>query len=227
MLFIRTIFAIGLMIRASLAFHTCTSPDTKLRPLLFVRDDSSIRLRSTDESTDASSTNAPNTGDKKYPRAAVSTAVRCHIENAFSEPHYLLIQRGNPPNAGKWSFPGGKLEWGETTIQGAQRELAEETSFSGQERMEWHPDPFATADSIISPDNDNSKEEPLFHFVVAIAFATLQADALPSVTSKDDAKQAKWWTISEIQDMSHEMTTPGLVQRVERAEFLYQKGALL
>lgn len=179
---------------------------------------------------ETSSSTTGNASDK-FPRAAVSTAVRCHVQDGSSssiknEPHYLLIQRGNPPNAGKWSFPGGKLEWGESTIAGAQRELTEETSFDGQDRLQWHSEPYATADSIIAA-SDDDENGTLFHFLIAIAFAQLQAVALPSVISKDDAKEAKWWAMSEIQSMTTDMTTPGLVRRVERAEFLYQKGVLL
>lgn len=39
----------------------------------------------------------------------------------------LLIQRGSALGYGRWSLPGGKLEFGETTQKAAQRELLEET----------------------------------------------------------------------------------------------------
>jgi 8-oxo-dGTP diphosphatase len=39
----------------------------------------------------------------------------------------LLIRRANPPRAGEWSLPGGKIEWGERSTDAALRELAEET----------------------------------------------------------------------------------------------------
>jgi 8-oxo-dGTP diphosphatase len=39
----------------------------------------------------------------------------------------LIVQRAQQPNAGRWGFPGGVLELGETVAQGAMRELAEET----------------------------------------------------------------------------------------------------
>jgi len=39
----------------------------------------------------------------------------------------LLIKRGTPPRQGQWSLPGGRLEWGETTVVAALRELKEET----------------------------------------------------------------------------------------------------
>ncbi|KAG7352374.1 NUDIX hydrolase domain-like protein [Nitzschia inconspicua] len=207
----------------SVAFRaTMLSGSFKLRAS--VQTQSQMRFYLAAENTETSSESTGNTGDR-YPRAAVSTAVRCHVnDSSGSEPCYLLIKRGNPPNAGKWSFPGGKLEWGESTIVGAQRELTEETSFHGQDSLEWHPEPYATADSIIAAADNH---ETSFHFLIAIAFAQLQADALPIVKSKDDAKEAKWWPLSEIQVMTNEMTTPGLVQRVERAEFLYRNSALL
>jgi ADP-ribose pyrophosphatase YjhB (NUDIX family) len=41
-------------------------------------------------------------------------------------PALLLIRRGNPPNAGAWSLPGGGQELGETAEAAARRELLEE-----------------------------------------------------------------------------------------------------
>ena len=37
------------------------------------------------------------------------------------------MQRAQQPNAGRWGFPGGVLELGETVGEGAMRELLEET----------------------------------------------------------------------------------------------------
>jgi len=39
----------------------------------------------------------------------------------------LMIRRGNEPGAGQWSIPGGKQEFGETSIDAAVREVREET----------------------------------------------------------------------------------------------------
>jgi 8-oxo-dGTP diphosphatase len=38
-----------------------------------------------------------------------------------------LIRRGNEPRKGEWSIPGGKLELGETLVEGVRREVREET----------------------------------------------------------------------------------------------------
>lgn len=39
----------------------------------------------------------------------------------------LLVRRGNPPRAGEWSIPGGRIEPGEKAADAALRELTEET----------------------------------------------------------------------------------------------------
>src|ERR1700731_5239189 len=39
----------------------------------------------------------------------------------------LVVRRANPPMSGRWGFPGGVLELGETVADGAMRELFEET----------------------------------------------------------------------------------------------------
>jgi len=50
-----------------------------------------------------------------------------------TSPHgLLLIQRGQPPGMGRWSLPGGRVEWGETLATAVERELLEETGLLGR-----------------------------------------------------------------------------------------------
>lgn len=44
----------------------------------------------------------------------------------------LLVRRANPPDAGLWGFPGGRIEPGESIFAAAERELAEETGVEGR-----------------------------------------------------------------------------------------------
>lgn len=44
----------------------------------------------------------------------------------------LLIQRGQQPNYGKWTLPGGRVEWGETLEQALLRELCAETGLTAR-----------------------------------------------------------------------------------------------
>lgn len=39
----------------------------------------------------------------------------------------LLVKRGTEPSKGKWSVPGGSIEWGETLADALKREIREET----------------------------------------------------------------------------------------------------
>ena len=45
----------------------------------------------------------------------------------FKDNQILMIRRANEPGVGRWSIPGGRQELGETTEQGARREVLEET----------------------------------------------------------------------------------------------------
>lgn len=42
----------------------------------------------------------------------------------------LLVRRSNPPDAGYWGFPGGKIEPGETIEYAVEREVKEETGLT-------------------------------------------------------------------------------------------------
>lgn len=46
---------------------------------------------------------------------------------AVHEGALLLVRRANPPEPGRWTIPGGKVEAGETLAAAVERELGEET----------------------------------------------------------------------------------------------------
>jgi ADP-ribose pyrophosphatase YjhB (NUDIX family) len=46
---------------------------------------------------------------------------------AVVEGALLMVQRANPPGAGRWTVPGGRVEAGESVTAAVERELREET----------------------------------------------------------------------------------------------------
>ncbi|HEY0309097.1 MAG TPA: NUDIX hydrolase [Acidobacteriaceae bacterium] len=48
----------------------------------------------------------------------------------IAQERVLLVRRGNPPLAGEWSLPGGRLELGESVTQAIVREVLEETGLN-------------------------------------------------------------------------------------------------
>ena len=66
----------------------------------------------------------------KHPRPAV-TVDAILLERRGAVDSVLLVQRADPPFAGRWAFPGGFLEIDESAEQAVARELAEETGIEG------------------------------------------------------------------------------------------------
>ncbi len=72
-------------------------------------------------------------------------------------PRCLLIQRREKVDIGKWGFPGGSLEVGETVTECAERELLEETGVAAEALG------VLTAYDFIRRDPDNRVS---FHFLL-------------------------------------------------------------
>ncbi len=56
-------------------------------------------------------------------------------ENAKGETEYLIQQRLKNPYYGYWGRIGGKIRWGETALEAAERELLEETGLRAKLRL--------------------------------------------------------------------------------------------
>jgi 8-oxo-dGTP diphosphatase len=102
------------------------------------------------------------------------------------EDKVLLIRRRNSPDAGRWSFPAGKIDYGERVEQAAVRELREETAVQARALN------VTTAVNAIDFDeNQNIKH----HFVIiAVSCAWLSGTPVAS----DDALDARWFSLSDL-----------------------------
>jgi 8-oxo-dGTP diphosphatase len=178
-----------------------------------------------------------NSSTAMYPRAAVAATVQLTWlpnKGQVGWNKYLLVQRANQPDQGLWSIPGGKIELGETTLQAAQREIYEETQLATTTNsfsLHWHSDPFMTTDAIFKKDDDGG-DEYTFHYVIAHCFASFivqgnPSDIIPRLRPSDDALDAKWWTMEEIEDLkASKKLSDGVTTVLKRAEYLSQLGAL-
>lgn len=64
------------------------------------------------------------------PRVAVGAVVL--DESVPGEKRILLVRRARPPMAGRWSLPGGRLEFGERIDAAVRREVLEESGLEVQ-----------------------------------------------------------------------------------------------
>jgi ADP-ribose pyrophosphatase YjhB (NUDIX family) len=94
----------------------------------------------------------------------------------------LLAERSLPPGIGKWGFPGGMQELGETLFECAQRELIEETGIMAEPRS------VLTAIESIRQDE---KGKIMTHFtLVCVLLDWHQGEGEPI----EDARQVRWLT---------------------------------
>lgn len=97
----------------------------------------------------------------------------------------LLVRRSKPPQKGRLAFPGGFLERDETLLDGALRELAEETGLDLRDRPDAKPRGRLMRDA---PDRD-----PRARIVsVAFHFTVPGKASAYSVKGADDAAEASW-----------------------------------
>lgn len=106
-------------------------------------------------------------------------AVLAVVTRAGAEgPEVLLVRRANPPQAGHWGFPGGKVEWGEDLAAAARRELWEETGLDGSD-----PRPFEAIDLI---------EDGTHHLMIALRLELGPKGCGSEPRARDDALEARW-----------------------------------
>jgi mutator protein MutT len=120
---------------------------------------------------------------------------------AVDDERLLLVRRGNPPAAGSWSVPGGRVEPGETVGEAVVREVREETG------LEALCGPLLGWVERIGDDH---------HFVI-LDFIVEVLEPVDPVAG-DDASDAAWIPLNDVAEMTD--LVDGL------AEFLHEHGVL-
>ncbi|MGH9039001.1 MAG: NUDIX hydrolase [Acidimicrobiia bacterium] len=116
----------------------------------------------------------------------------------------LLVQRGRGAGVGRWSLPGGRVEFGETLTAAVAREVAEETGIDVEvgEFLGWV---------------ERMGTEPFDYHYVILDFAATPRRPEADVRAGDDAADAAWVPCAKLGDV-------GLVAGLY--EFLTDSGAL-
>ncbi|KML53947.1 ADP-ribose pyrophosphatase [Burkholderia cepacia] len=138
-------------------------------------------------------------------------AVPAVIGVVLRERDVLLVRRANPPDAGCWGFPGGKIESGETVADAAVREIAEETSIDVDAL-----DVFTALDAF---DHDAAGGLRQHYVLVAVLCRWLRGTPVAG----DDALEARWFDLAELDrdDLPMSAGMQDVARRaIERAETL-------
>lgn len=110
------------------------------------------------------------------------------IATVFKDDHVLLVRRANPPDAGRWGFPGGKTGFGETVETAAIRELLEETGIHATAQRV-----FTAVDAF-----DYDAYGVLRHHYVLVAVLCSWKSGEP--LAGDDALEARWFALDTLED---------------------------
>ena len=135
----------------------------------------------------------------EYPRPSVTTDCVIFGYDVKEGLSVLLVERGIEPFKGCWAFPGGFLRMDETTEEGALRELKEETEFDVKTGF---------------------LEQLGCCRVITIAYYALVHKC--DVKGGDDARDAKWFPVTEIPSLAfdHEKILRVALKRLkERIHF--------
>jgi 8-oxo-dGTP diphosphatase len=115
----------------------------------------------------------------------------------------VLVRRANPPDAGLWGFPGGKIEFGERVEDAAIRELAEETGIAAE------PQGVITVVDAIEP------ALGLHYVLVAVLCRWVSGEPI----ADDDALEARWFDIGQL-GSSDIVMSDGVVEVADLARSL-------
>jgi ADP-ribose pyrophosphatase YjhB (NUDIX family) len=102
---------------------------------------------------------------------------------------FLLVRRAKAPDQGRWGFPGGVLELGETVFEAAARELHEETGVAGVGPR------FLTSLDVI--EHDTAGRVARHYTLIAVAMTSASGEA----SAADDADAVGWYRLEDLETL--------------------------
>ena len=139
-----------------------------------------------------------------YPRVGVGAIV-------LHEGRVLLVKRGRAPGLDLWSVPGGLVELGETTVEAACREVAEETGLKVR---------IAGVVGLLDRVTRDAEGRVRYHWVLVDYLAV--PESTETLRAGSDAAEVRWGTIDEVERLP---ITEGLSDMIRRAVALSGAGA--
>lgn len=108
-------------------------------------------------------------------------AACCVFKGLPDNPKVLLVLREGPPEAGKWSCPGGHVDKGEPVEDAAYRELEEETGVKAERLVHF---------------TDRKHDDGVTGMFYGIVPDDTKAKAM------DDAEKIKWCSVDQLPDLA-------------------------
>jgi 8-oxo-dGTP diphosphatase len=134
----------------------------------------------------------------EHPRVGVGAVV-------LRQGRVLLVRRGGPPAAGRWSLPGGLVDVGETTVDAIRREVEEECGIKIR---------VVEVAGVIDRIVRDADGRVRYHYVLVDYLAGAESDA---VAAGSDAAECRWVEVARVGELD---VTEGLVDMIHRAAAL-------
>lgn len=126
----------------------------------------------------------------KYPRPAYTADTVLVADNGNGGLSVLLIKRGGEPFKGAWALPGGFVNEGESSVEAAKRELAEETGVNVPDT-----DSLALIGIYDAPGRDPRG------WTISAAYAA-QVSRIVDAKGGDDAAEARWFPLNDLPELA-------------------------
>ena len=143
-----------------------------------------------------------------------SRPIPATIAAVVRDGHVLLVRRANPPDQGRWAFPGGNIEAGERIEDAAARELFEECAVRAQ--------PLQVFDAVDVFDHDEAGALRRHYILIAVLCRWQAGEPVAG----DDAMDARWVPLAEL-DGQALATSFGVAAVARKAAALAAEAGIL